>query len=272
MARKKKIESEQPVSKPKFALPKQWPDYLFFGVLGATFFFLMGFVQVKHNEQTIQKIDVNVSVEFDNHFVEDNDIIKAMTLDNSLGIVGKKYKDIDLKSLEERLESIKFVEDAQISADHQGTLMVEVRQSKPIARIVQPYGPHAYVGSNAATLSTSDKFTARVLIVDGPRATKLMAENYLLTDSVGQQYFQLFQYIEQNEFWKAMIAQCTITENGDVVMLPQIGDYKITLGKPNQLDDKFRKLEIFFKEILPSTGWGRYHSVNVKYKDQLICE
>ncbi|MCU0416039.1 MAG: cell division protein [Cytophagaceae bacterium] len=272
MAKKKENNTKVSASTKRFSIPKNWLDYTFFALLSMTFFFLVGFVQLKHQEQVVMKVEADVSVDFDNHFVEAADVLRAMTLENSLTIVGKKYKDIDLKSLEERVESIKFVEDAQVSADHKGTLMVEVKQSKPIARIVQPYGPHAYIGSNAATLSTSDKFTARVLIVEGANTKQMLSNSYFLSDTLGRQYFNLFQFIHNQEFWRAMIAQCTLLNNGDVVLLPQVGDYTIQFGKPTDLEEKFRKIEIFYKDILPSKGWDRYHSVNVKFKDQLICE
>lgn len=247
-------------------------DKLLFGFIGFSMFFLIGFVENKHTNRTILKTAVKIDFEDDNYFVDEADIIRTLTMNDADQIVGKKYRDIDLKNLELRLESIKFVEDAQISADHKGTLMVEIKQSKPIARIVNQNAPHAYIGSNATALSTSDKFTSRVLIIDGPFASKLMKENYLLTDSVGSSYFALIQFIDQNEYWKKMISQITLLQNGDVVMQPQIGDYTILFGKPEDLEIKFKKIDMFFRDILPTKGWDAYKSVNVAFKNQIVCE
>jgi len=38
------------------------------------------------------------------------------------------------------------------------------------------------------------------------------------------------------------------------------------------LEIKFKKLDIFFKEILPLRGWDAYQAVNVQYKDQIVCD
>ncbi len=251
--------------------PSLW-NKLGFGFIGVSMFFLIGFVENKHANRTVLKTAVKIDFEDDNYFVDETDVLRTLTMNSADQIVGKKYRDIDLKSLELRLESIKFVEDAQISADHKGTLMVEIRQSKPIARIVTQNSPHAYIGSNATALATSDKFTSRVLIIDGPFTSRLMKENYLLTDSVGSKYFELIQFIDQNAYWKKMIAQMTLLSNGDIVLLPQIGDYEIKFGKPEDIELKFKKIDMFYHEILPTKGWDAYQSVNVAFKNQIVCE
>jgi len=251
--------------------PSFW-NKLVFVLIGGSMFFLIGFVENEHANRKVLRTLVRINFEEDNYFVDEPDIIRTLTMNGADQIVGKKYRDIDLKNLELRLESIKFVEDAQISADHKGTLMVEIKQSKPIARIVNTNSPHAYIGSNATALSTSDKFTSRVLIIDGPFASKLMKENYLLTDSVGTKYFELIQFIDSNEHWKRMISQITLKANGDIVMLPQIGDYEIQFGKPEDIETKFKKIDMFFLDILPSKGWDAYHSVNVAFNNQIVCE
>jgi len=265
-------KTEPTIAKQKWKLsPSFWSKFVF-GLMGISMLGLISFIQNEHANITVKRTVVRINYDYDNYFVDEKDILRTLTMNDADQIVGKKYRDIDLKSLELRLESIKFVEDAQISTDHKGTLMVEIKQSKPIARIVSPNSPHAYIGSNAVALSTSEKFTARVLIIDGPFASRLMKENYLSKDSTGSNYFKLIQYIDQNDYWKKMIAQITLLQNGDIVMEPQIGDYSIQFGKPEDIEIKFKKIDIFFREILPSKGWDAYRSVNVKYKDQIVCE
>lgn len=258
--------------KSKWKIEASFWNKLLFASMGIFMFFLISFVENQHANRTVKSTLVRINYEADNYFVDEADIIRTLTLNDADQIVGKKYRDIDLKNLELRLESIKFVEDAQISADHKGTLMVEIVQSKPIARIVNQNGPHAYIGSNATALSTSDKFTSRVLIIDGPFAPRLMKENYLLTDSIGSQYFEVIQYIDQHEYWKKMISQISLQANGNIILQPQIGDYVIQFGKPVDIEHKFKKIDIFYKDILPMKGWDAYKSVNVSFNNQIVCE
>jgi cell division protein FtsQ len=38
------------------------------------------------------------------------------------------------------------------------------------------------------------------------------------------------------------------------------------------IEAKFKKIKIFYKEILPAKGWDTYRKVSVKYRNQIICE
>ena len=55
-------------------------------------------------------------------------------------------------------------------------------------------------------------------------------------------------------------------------MFPQVGDERIELGTPDDLETKFRKLKIFYKEVLPSVGWNKYDRINVEYEGQVVAE
>jgi cell division protein FtsQ len=38
------------------------------------------------------------------------------------------------------------------------------------------------------------------------------------------------------------------------------------------LEAKFKKIKILYKEILPVKGWDFYKKISVKYKNQIVCE
>ena len=54
-------------------------------------------------------------------------------------------------------------------------------------------------------------------------------------------------------------------------MIPQITKQKIYFGNTNDMEIKFKKLELFYKNILPTKGWNYYESVNLKFKNQIVC-
>jgi cell division protein FtsQ len=73
-------------------------------------------------------------------------------------------------------------------------------------------------------------------------------------------------------FWSAQVAQIDINGKGRAVLFPQVGDETIEFGKPEDLETKFRKLKIFYKEILPRVGWNKYDRINVEYEGQVVAE
>ena len=82
----------------------------------------------------------------------------------------------------------------------------------------------------------------------------------------------LINMIRENEFWSAQIAQLDIDAKSRVTIFPQVGDEAIEFGKPDDVDTKFKKLMIFYKEILPRTGWNKYQRVNLEYEGQIVTE
>jgi cell division protein FtsQ len=120
-------------------------------------------------------------------------------------------------------------------------------------------------------LPLSPKFTARVVVVDGAFAGKIN-NWYLQKTDDGKQLMEFLQYIDQNEFWKAQIAQIDINSAGELQLFPQVGSEVIDFGKAVDYDKKLRKLMAFYKEIVPVKGWNKYQKVTLKYKDQIICE
>ncbi|MDV7400600.1 hypothetical protein RZS08_54800, partial [Arthrospira platensis SPKY1] len=60
--------------------------------------------------------------------------------------------------------------------------------------------------------------------------------------------------------------------NGKILLAPKVGNYKIVLGTVDDLDEKFRRLRIFYDEVVPYQGWRRYKTVNLSYKGQIVCE
>ncbi len=78
--------------------------------------------------------------------------------------------------------------------------------------------------------------------------------------------------MEKSPFWKAQIAQAEIAKDGDITLYPQIGRQTIDFGQPENIEDKFKRLDIFFKKILPVKGWNYYQKVSIKYNNQIVCE
>ena len=69
-----------------------------------------------------------------------------------------------------------------------------------------------------------------------------------------------------------MIEQIYVDKNGDIILSPKVGNMEIIIGQMNNLEDKFSRLLAFYNNIAPSQGWNKYSTVNLKYKDQIVCK
>ncbi|MBC7923202.1 MAG: cell division protein FtsQ [Ferruginibacter sp.] len=252
---------------------KRWVGvFLTVGVLGVA----IGFVEKKHAARTCRRIGVRIENELGNYFISESDILDLITHHGNDPLVGNEFKNIDLKSLERRIKTNKFIRTSQVSRNLKGDLLVEVQQCVPIARIVagsaaQAGTPDAYVSQTGQVLPLSDRFTARVVLVESEYARPLLEMDFTKAEE-GQPFLELFRAIDQDPFWKAQIAELYVDRNGEITFLPQVGKQVIEFGTPTEIAAKLRKLKVFYKQILPVKGWDRYRRVSVKFRNQIVCE
>lgn len=204
-------------------------------------------------------------------FVTATDVRSLLTTDGG-PLVGKRLERLNLKALEARVRSNGLVRECQVAADLSGTLNVRVWQHRPLARLVERSGGSAdadgYLNAEGDLLPLSDHYTARVVLVSGPyfeRLPNLRARRH-------EDLRALLQLIATNPFWNAQIAQVVVERDGSVTLLPTVGSHEIAFGPPNDLEAKFRKLNVFYAQILPARGWDAYQRVSVAFKNQVVCE
>ena len=144
--------------------------------------------------------------------------------------------------------------------------------ARPIARIVRNDGPDGYIAEDGTIMPVSEKFTSRVVLVSGGYVPQLLKQNNMHEKEETQKILDLINTIRQDEFWSAQIAQLDIDSKTRITIFPQVGDERIEFGKPENTEVKFKKLMIFYKEILPRTGWNKYNRVNLEYEGQIVTE
>ena len=183
-----------------------------------------------------------------------------------------KADEINLKKIETKLKYDKHILDAELYNDLKGNLVVNVELRRPIARIVQDNAPDAYIAEDGVVMSVSEKFTSRVVLISGPFVKRFLEDEDLNKSEEGKQVLAMIDFINADRFWKAQIAQMDISHSGKINIYPQITGQIVEFGKPENIEAKFRKLKIFYKEILPQRGWTRYERVNLEYEGQVVAE
>ena len=230
------------------------------------------FVARKQAQKAVRKVSVTIDNEYNNYFISDREVKNIITNDGEKILEGSKITDIDLKNLELRIKSHKFVREAQVYRDLAGNLNINIKQNRPIARIVHDDSERdMYVDDEGNLLPLSERFTARVIPITRTLYRPAQARSFY-QDSVGQAYLDLLKFIEKDAFWKAQLAEMQIDAKGKVVFMPQVGTQTIEFGKPEEVEQKFKKLLVFYKKVQPAMGWDKYKRVNLEFNDQIICE
>lgn len=232
---------------------------------------VIGFTENKQGGDRCLDIVIRISNQYDNYFIDEQDVLSLMTDNGAHAIKGVSFKDLNLKEIEERVKSEKFIKEAEIYKDLKGNMLINVDLRRPFARVIQNDAPDAYIATDGAVLPVSEKFSSRVVLITGRYAKELVKNDLNETDE-GKKILEMIRYVNNNKFWKAQIAQIDIDKKLNLTLYPQVTKQYIEFGQPEELEEKFRKLEIFYKRILPQKGWNTYDRVNVMYEGQIIAE
>ena len=231
---------------------------------------LAGFASSRQDEKSCKKVSIKIDNEYNNYFIGDKEVKDLLTREGERKLEGLPNRSIDLKNLEKRIEAHSFVKEAEVSRGLDGNIHVSVKQNRPIARIIRS-DQDVYIDAEGNILPLSDRYTARVIPVTKSASLKSF-DKVFFQDSTGQAYLSLLRFVEGDPFWKAQLAQMHVDAKGKVSFLPQVGEHTIEFGKPTGVEEKFKKLMVFYKQVLPVMGWEKYKRVNVEYEDQIICE
>lgn len=240
--------------------------------LTASLFILVsiGFVDKYQGNRTCRGIVVNIDNQFENYFVNEKDVVNLLTSGGKM-IVGARMNELELRQIESRLENHKFIQNAEAYKDLKGNLIINIDQSRPVARIMGKKMPDRYISARGKVLPTSRSFTTRVMLITGPWPDNPQLHNMNDTET-GQALMNLIRHINDTPFWKSQIAEMYINKHGEVTFYTQVSKQRVEFGKAENIENKFRKLKIFYKKILPAKGWNNYEKVSIKYNNQIVCE
>ncbi|WP_345224067.1 hypothetical protein [Hymenobacter koreensis] len=229
------------------------------------------FAAVRQAQRPVRRVIVTIGNEFNNFFISEQQVTSLLTRNGNQRLVGANPQNLDLRTLERRLETHPFVRDAQVYRDLAGNLHADVRQNRPIARLAHSDSRQdEYLDANGQALPLSALYSARVVPITKLNGQPLEAEFF--QDSTGRRYLDFLRYIDEHPFWHAQVAEVFISPKGKLIFTQQVGDQRVEFGFPENISEKFAKLMVFYRQIPPALGWDTYHRVNVEFENQIICE
>jgi cell division protein FtsQ len=233
--------------------------------------FLIAFSERKQGGVVCKDIVIELVNDHENHFLDEADVMRLVETNNP-SLRGTTMDRIDLKIIESKLKQDRHILDAQLFCDLKGNLMVQVELRRPVARIIQEDAPDAYIAEDGTVMPVSEKFASRVLLISGEFVRKLLDNEDVNKTPEGQQLMEMIRSINENSFWRAQVAQLDMNSEAKITIYPQVTGQRIEFGRLEDIENKFKKLMIFYKEILPQRGWTKYRRVNLEYEGQVIAE
>lgn len=188
------------------------------------------------------------------------DEIKKILQKNSMYPLGKPIADVNCREMEEFLMTSPFVDKAQCYKTQNGHVNIMLTQRMPIIRIMAEDGSNYYIDSSGGIMSNM-KYTADMIIATGNISQKY-AQNSLS---------RVANFITNSKLWNSQIVQINVLEDGTMELVPRVGEHTIYIGAPTDIEQKFDRLEKFYRYGLSKVGWNKYKYISVEFSNQIIC-
>jgi len=203
------------------------------------------------------------------------DELRTEILQNHLPIEGQDIKNINLRGVEKNISRISYIDRIDAFVHINGNLKIRTSPRKAILRIYNTAEQHFYLGSDTVIMPLSTKHSLRILFANGHLPQ--LANSYfnqsafepLQLPDIYKKLYILAAKIQEDDFLKALIDQIYVKDNQEFELIPKTGVGLIEFGDIEGLDDKLKRLKIFYTK--GKVNWTLYKSINLKYKNQVVC-
>jgi cell division protein FtsQ len=244
---------------------KRWRNTGWIALGAITLVLLVSAIQ-KKNHKDCAGVEVTFNREGNNFFVDEKGVIGLLKAYGP--IKGESIENINLKALEQRLKSDRWIANAELFFDNKQVLQVIVEEKEPVARIFTVEGSSFYIDSACRRLPLSEKLSARI-----PMFTSFPSGRLVLSRPDSQLLGaakELALFIQADEFWRAQVAQVDITPNG-FEMIPTVGSHVVVLGKDGNWQQKFDRLFSFYRQVWTQVGFEKYEKIDVQFDGQIVA-
>jgi len=241
---------------------------------------LLAFIHKAQNETVLALPKIIIHVDGESSFLTETELQQRLESENLI-YAGQTFEHLNIHAIERHIEAMPEVKKVLVYAKIGPNWLIDVELRVPIARIFNQDGETYYLDSEGYTMRPSSAHTARVVVVNGcipdklnsPPVPELINNDSLKSIHKLDDVYRITNYVCNDPFLRAQVAQIHLQKNGDFVLIPQVGGHTILFGTAyteQEVSDKFKKLKVFYKHGLPFEGWNKYSEIILKYENQII--
>lgn len=209
-----------------------------------------------------------------NSFVSAADVKKY--LDREYGqYLDMPLDSIDLVKVERIIDGRSAVNKSEAYTTRDGKLNIKVTQRTPIVRFQKSDGGF-YADAEGFLFPLQSSYASRVHIIDGDIPLKANSGyKGQLEDEKERLWLEkvlnLVKFMEKSRTWKDKIVQITVCDGGELILVPREGKERFHFGQPDDIQQKFNKMEMYYTAIVPAKEGKEYSMVSLKYDGQIVC-
>jgi cell division protein FtsQ len=240
-------------------------------------FALPVYYAVSGSSKPCSGIVISIADSADYHFVTKRQLLNLAYGKNGR-ILGQPLNKVSVYDIENRINVLRELKIAEVYTTIDGNLHVYVDQRNPLMRIIPDEGGDYFLDEDGYLFRKRNLYNPRLHIVGGDiNITPAMLDSVSVLDTmikntILKDVYHFVNYINDDDFWSAQIDQIYVDGKDEVTLIPRVGNHIVHLGTFENYEGKLRNLEAFYDKVLPEVGWNKYSTINLEYKDQVVCK
>ena len=192
-------------------------------------------------------------------------------------LCGKKnIGTVDMIAIQKVMDENSWIESSASYVDLDGTLNVSFQEYEPWFRVFGKNGRSVYVTRNGVVVPPCPIYTPYVLVASGNFDLRSDSVTYQLVDSLESDVNMLnalhwCDAIEGNDFVSQCVGQLYCNQKNLFELTVKGFDGRVIVGDTCDAADKLKRLEIFMKQRIDSPETKNMKSINLSYKNQIVC-
>ena len=246
-------------------------------IISVGLFALLAFAKSGYQETACRIMEIRISNPVDYPMINRQEI-ESLILRVQNPIKGNNISRINIGKIERTLRSSPYISSANVYTTLTGELYVNVTQRIALARVINANGENYYIDEDGMILPFQMIHPAKVMLATGniPESFNfverpLISVKTLDKHSALRKIYVLSREMTGDPYFKSLIGQVYINDKNEIELIPRFGEQLIMFGDTNDIHHKIGNLEAFYSNVMDKIGWTAYDTINVKYKNQVVC-
>lgn len=222
--------------------------------------FLYGFASHRNSKKEIE--DINVVFENGDNLFVSYETVNKLLIQNLKSNENQSKENINLNNLEQFVQNNDMIENAEIFLTLNGGLGALITQRTPVLRVANSTGSY-YYDKQGKEMPLSNNYSARVPITSSKITTQNCSDIICLANKIKNDEFLRKQIIGINQIENKSTNQFELET--------RLGNQTIIFGELKRVDEKIKKLKVFYQKSISDNTLDKYKTINLKFKNQMVC-
>jgi len=240
-----------------------------FVFLGAVLSTLLGFVVYRQHHAHCKRVEILLKDAGEYQmFSEEN--VSEWIAEVCGDVVGKRLDSIPLERIRQRLLSETMVKSAEVFSTIDGRCRIIVDQRIPVMRVIESSGNSYYLDDKGFPMEVRSSYF-RLPLYTGDIAGAVYHKSVFESgNEVLISLFTLNEAIRGSEFWSAQTEHLAVDRNGEILLVPRVGNQRIILGQSRNYPEKLNRLKSFYNHVMKHGDINLYAAIDARFEGQIV--